>query len=104
MQDTKILDELAKDIYSVLRSDTLSRAIASLLYDKGWGTQRVGEWVVTEWDGEKFITVPYDKSKHSDPYCSICRNYALLTKAGYRLGSNYCPHCGARMITRKEFK
>lgn len=33
------INELAKDIYSMLRRDNLSRALASLLYDKGWRRQ-----------------------------------------------------------------
>lgn len=33
------VDELATDIYSMLRSDTMSRAMASMLYDKGWKKQ-----------------------------------------------------------------
>ena len=30
------INELAKDIYSMLRVDAMSRALASMLYDKGW--------------------------------------------------------------------
>lgn len=37
--DKEQINELAKDIYSMLRSDNLSRALASLLYDKGWRRQ-----------------------------------------------------------------
>lgn len=36
----KQINELAKDIYSMIRSDNMSRALASLLYDKGWRMQR----------------------------------------------------------------
>ena len=35
----KIINELATDIFSMLRSDTMSRAMASMLYDKGWRRQ-----------------------------------------------------------------
>lgn len=37
------IKELAGDIYSMIRSDTMSRALASLLYDKGWKKQ--SEWI-----------------------------------------------------------
>ena len=33
------INELATDIYSLLRSDNMSRALASLLYGKGWRKQ-----------------------------------------------------------------
>jgi hypothetical protein len=33
------IKELAGDIYSMIRSDTMSRALASLLCDKGWKKQ-----------------------------------------------------------------
>ena len=97
MKDTTKIEEMAQEIYSLIRSDTMSRAVASLLYGNGWRKQRVGEWVVTAWDGEKFVTIPYDKHEHTDPYCSICRKYALLDGAGFGAASDYCPNCGAKM-------
>lgn len=47
MKDTTKIEEMAQEIYSLIRSDTMSRAVASLLYGNGWRKQRVGEWVVT---------------------------------------------------------
>ena len=35
-EDNEQIDEMAKDIYSLLRSDTMSRALASLLYGEGY--------------------------------------------------------------------
>ena len=35
----KNIDQLATDIYEVIRNDAMSRALASLLYDKGWRKQ-----------------------------------------------------------------
>ena len=51
------IDEMAKDIYSLLRSDTMSRAMASLLYGEGYrkqseliscGHENGGEWISVE--------------------------------------------------------
>lgn len=36
MDKKKQIDALATDIYSMLRSDSMSRAMASMLFDKGW--------------------------------------------------------------------
>jgi hypothetical protein len=36
MDDKKQINALATDIYSMLRSDSMSRAMASMLFDKGW--------------------------------------------------------------------
>lgn len=33
---SKEINELAKDIYSMIRSDAMSRALASMLYGEGW--------------------------------------------------------------------
>ena len=64
---------------------------------------RHGEWIVDAWDGEKDITIPYQKHEHTDPYCSICKSHALLDGAEFGVASNYCPNCGAKMDgERKE--
>ena len=39
----KEIEELSKDIYSLFRSKTMSRAIASLLHKKGWRKQKDAE-------------------------------------------------------------
>ena len=39
MSEKKQIDTLAADIYSMLRSDSMSRAMASMLYGDGWRKQ-----------------------------------------------------------------
>lgn len=56
-----------------------------------------GEWLVSAWDGEKEITIPYQEHEHIDPYCSICQSQALLDGEELGVASNYCPNCGAKM-------
>lgn len=36
MSKDKVCNEMAKDIYAMIRSRAMSMALASLLYDKGW--------------------------------------------------------------------
>ena len=67
------INELATDIYSMLRVDAMSRALASLLYGKGWRKQSEGEWLGV-WDYE----------------CSVCHEY-------HDIKTKFCPNCGARM-------
>ena len=87
MSKEKQIEEMAQDIYTLLRSDTMSRAMASLLYGEGYRKQSEGEWI-----------------KHSASYeCTVCNeefyvegyaeDYDPITD--YDL--HYCPNCGAKM-------
>ena len=66
-------------------------------YEKGWCKQSEGEWIVDAWNGEKYITIPYQKHEHTGAYCSLCKSPALLDGAEFGVASNYCPNCGAKM-------
>jgi uncharacterized OB-fold protein len=68
-------DELAGDIYSIFRSETVSRAMASMLIDKGWRKQSEGEWIA---------------QGLANPKCSVCKHYGYYK-------DNFCPNCGAKM-------
>lgn len=85
MSKEKQLEKMATDIYSLLRSDTMSRAMASLLYEKGWYKQSEGKWIVTE--------------RGCVIRCSECEERLELC---YPDGTEirtlpYCPHCGVKM-------
>lgn len=56
-----------------------------------------GEWVVDVWDGEEWVIVPYIKTQHTDPFCSVCYGYALHNDEGEEIATAFCPHCGAKM-------
>ena len=79
------IDELAKDIRSMLRADAMSRAMASLLYGKGWRKQSEGEWLerteLLTWC-EDDVEIFYECS------CCATKNFGE---------SPYCPNCGAKM-------
>ena len=73
------------------------KCVAKEIINHGYRKQSEGEWIVDAWDGEKFITIPYIKHEHTDPYCSLCKNHALLDGAENGVASNFCPNCGAKM-------
>ena len=45
--------------------------------------------------------VSVQKSAPITPHCSECKGPMLLDTNKHRLESNYCPHCGARMIGKR---
>ena len=45
MSENKQIEELAAMIHTHLRSDAMSRALASFLYEEGWRKQNKGEWI-----------------------------------------------------------
>ena len=45
MSENKQIEELTAMIYTHLRSDATSGALASLLYEEGWRKQNEGEWI-----------------------------------------------------------
>lgn len=63
---------------------------------------RDAEWLVNAWDGEKWVLVPYEKHKHTDPFCSACYGAALHNEEGEEVVSDFCPHCGAKMKSREN--
>lgn len=83
------IDELARDIYSIFRSETISRAMASMLIEKGWRKRIEGEWVYKfTLDGDIFYE------------CSVCGRQevvnCLCKERNLADDRPYC-HCGARM-------
>ena len=78
------INELAADIYSMLRVDAMSRALASLLYGNGWRKQSEGEWI----DVEDTFLYRYK--------CSLCGEIKLGKM------TNFCPNCGAKMKGENE--
>lgn len=87
MSQEKQIEGLATEIYSLFRSDTMSRALARRLYGKGWRKQSEGEWIVTNNNG----------FWHYD--CPFCDDgYAQETKLPV---SNYCANCGAKLSEPK---
>lgn len=77
------INELAADIYSMLRSDNLSRALASLLYGKGWRKQSEGEWIETD-----------DENGYESYRCSNCECEQVAKTI-------HCSNCGAKMKNAK---
>lgn len=45
MSEEKQIEEMARDIYSVIRNDAMSRALASTMYSAGYRKQSEGEWL-----------------------------------------------------------
>lgn len=87
MNKTKQINELAKVIYSSLRSDSMSRALASLLYSEGYRKQSEGEWIIKtyEYDWEYMM-------------CSVCKEeFYPVDEDTVDTTPNYCPNCGAKM-------
>lgn len=83
------VNEMAKIIYSFLHSDTMSRALASLLCGEGYRKQSEGEWIKTE----------------TNYTCSKC-NFNVISWSGEYDGyecergislMKFCPNCGAKM-------
>lgn len=64
--------------------------------------QSEGEWIVDAWDGEEWVIVPYIKTQHTDPFCSVCYGCALHNDKGEEIASAFCPHCGAKMKGGEE--
>ena len=95
-KDAPYLSEGAQFLSDAGRELQFYKDVVEML-DKGYRKQGEGEWVVDAWDGEKFITIPYVKHEHTDPYCSLCKKSALLDGAEYGMASNFCPNCGAKM-------
>ena len=88
---TERVNEMAKDIYSLLRSDNLSRAMAVLLDDKGYIKQREGKWKV----------IPDEYEICADEFvCSVCKESftsSEITTEQFLEMMKYCPNCGAKM-------
>jgi hypothetical protein len=79
------IDEMAMDIYSIFRSETISRAMASMLVEKGWRKRSEGK---------------------TTKGCEYCKGRAytkkpltVITKYGRRieLVFEFCPNCGRKM-------
>ena len=83
MDREKQIEEMASTIYTLFRSDTMSRALASLLYEAGYRKQSEGEW----------LAYPDDAWMK----CSVCRKEYLRSQMPHTVG--YCPNpnCGAKM-------
>lgn len=81
MSENKQIEELTAMIYTHLRSDATSRALAVLLYKEGLRKQSEGKW--------KF-------HKDGSGTCSECH----ITQKNiwdYDNWQNFCGHCGAKM-------
>lgn len=76
------INELAAHIQSLFGSTSMSRAMASLLYDEGYRKQSEGKW-------EKRVFIIFDTEKVGYR-CSSCNTTWDTPTA-------YCPHCGAKM-------
>jgi hypothetical protein len=76
------VNEMAKTIYSSLRNDTMSRALASLLYGEGYRKQIEGRWMRNE-DHNAY---------ESEYFCSEC-----LADGNNQGNEPFCWNCGAKM-------
>ena len=79
MSREKQIEEMAIIIYSFLHSDTMSRALASLLHGEGFCRQNKGEWNMNEYPVAQ---------------CSVCR---IRRNVKTQYGWNFCSNCGAKM-------
>lgn len=87
MSEEEQIKELATEIYSLFSSRTMSRALASLLYRKGWRKQKEGRWVHNE-----------DRNAYEAEYfCSEC-----LADGNNQGDEPFCWNCGAKMKGGKE--
>ena len=91
MNNKKQVNEMATIIYSFLRSDTMSRALASLLCGEGFSKRKQGEWI--------------------DKHCSNCGEELPFERGGNGFAitfrqykTKYCPNCGAEMRFQEEVK
>ena len=82
------IEKLAADIYSMLRSDTMSRAMASLLYGEGYRRQSEGEWMPKH----HISRSPRGRYISYNTYsCDVCG------KSNGRQRTPFRPNCGAKM-------
>ncbi len=83
------IKELAKTIH--LNYDMpkeFAEDLAVFLYDEGYGRVIAGEWI---------------KTLGRPPYCSLCKEPALLRRDGENnCMSTYCPSCGAYMHIEED--
>jgi hypothetical protein len=84
------VNKMAKTIYSSLRNDTMSRALASLLCGEGYRKQIEGEWIKV---------AAYNDGVLNTVKCSACECYQPVGCWDYH---KYCPHCGAKMRRGSE--
>lgn len=57
-----------------------------------------GKWIVNAWDGQDWKIIPYKQGRHTDPFCSRCKEPAMRgARSGCYEISKYCPNCGAKM-------
>lgn len=86
MSENKQIEKLAATIYTHLRSDSVSRALASLLYKEGWRKQNEGEWI----EETEYYSDDYSERNTRKVFaCSRCGR----TETRKQL---YC-NCGAKM-------
>ena len=88
MSEEKQIKEMADTIYTFLHTDTMSRALASLLYGEGFCKKSEGEWrselvKKCDWKGKKH-------DYYQPNSCSLCHE-AVLKR------TPFCPNCGAKM-------
>lgn len=86
MNENKQIEELAATIYTLFRNDSMSKALASLLYAEGWRKQDEGEWIE-------------ETEYHSDDYseCNTRKVFACSRCGRTEIRKQpYC-NCGAKM-------
>lgn len=65
---------------------------------------RHGVWLTDLYNMKTYetYTVPFESWKHSDAYCSVCKQSALCNGHEEDVDSRYCPNCGAKMDAEVE--
>ena len=107
LSEEKAVEELARSMCPYSK-DSICRECSDECFYKdyakravcaGWHKQSEGEWLVNAWSekSQKWIVIPYIKHQHIDPFCSLCKEHALLDGAEFGVASNFCPNCGAKM-------
>lgn len=91
MNENKQIEELAATIYILFRSDSICRALASLLYEKGWRKDEKLPKDEVKSNNSGWISVKDAKPKENGIYCVMVANrkshkYTKRTHARYKDG------------------
>ena len=85
-----------------MNNDLISREALKEDLAKEIKTNDMGLWlkILLVIDNAPTVEQPqgeWIEDNSGDRYCSECGNSALLNRIGYKIESQFCPYCGAKM-------